>query len=386
MSGITKVRLYQNALTAPISSLGTSNAIKVVHPIISTLSGTSSVYTLANRKLSVSVIDSPGKRIVGYFEQYPTIQERCRFMIAKLETALKEDGLQKELHEFNSKLDATVMNDPEKHIKNLLAAYARFEFGPASTKWQNYPIQHIESLSGIGHRYSTSAFTEILKYLPPLILDQHGQQPIKFLELGGFSFNDSFLLARDFEKMGLRASGFTGVDIHQQGTIAARVFNKEVVKIKNYQIINEDALKYMGSISQNRNSENCVVAIRFLAVFDPISINLFFTNLGTFLRDKDVFVFNYSIFNDEAKRVGALKKFGYELREKGGMQMLFRNNIHIQTFLTKDQIGDLLQKNNLESMHSQEEQILSFEGNDLVRGQNDRYSRMTEFVIKHSPN
>ncbi len=285
MSGISKIttRLYQRVLSTSITTSFVSSALKIVRPIISTPLCISSVNTLSSRKLSTSTIDSPGRRIIEHFERYPTIPERCQFMITQVEASMREDNLHNALHEFDTMLDYAITKNPEEHLKQLLTTYAFFKFELPTTRWQNYPIQHIESLSGIGQRYSTSSFAEILKYLPTLIIDQHGEKPIKFIELGGFAFNDSFLLARDFEKKGLRASGFTGVDIHQQGILAASVFNKRVAKIKNYQIINEDAIGYMGKpMNQKKFTENCVVAIRFLAVFDPVVIRSFFQNVGTF--------------------------------------------------------------------------------------------------------
>ncbi len=68
------------------------------------------------------------------------------------------------------------------------------------------------------------------------------------------------------------------------------------------------------------------------------------------------------------------------------MHILLHKGTPIQTFLTENKIKELLEKNNLVSIRSQEEEISGFEGTDLVRGQNDRYSRKTEFVIKYNPN
>lgn len=144
-------------------------------------------------------------------------------------------------------------------------------------------------------------------------------------------------------------------------------------------------MKYIESLkNQKKITENCVVAMRFLAVFDPATIHSFFVNVGAFLRNKDIFVFNYSVFNDEARRIGA--KPGYELKENSGMYMLFCNGAHIQTFLTPNRINELLKKNSLVSVLSREEQILSLRGTDMIRGQEDPYSRKTEFVIKYNPN
>ncbi|MBS0627962.1 MAG: hypothetical protein JSS09_07110 [Verrucomicrobia bacterium] len=129
-------------------------------------------------------------------------------------------------------------------------------------------------------------------------------------------------------------------------------------------------------------SENCIVAIRFLAVFDPNQINSFFQNMNISLKSGDIFVFNYSLSGDEARTIGAKTSSGYELKENTGVQMLFHKGDHIQTFLTKNFIEQLLAKTGFEIVLERAEQILDTRGTDLVRGQNDPYPRITVFVVK----
>jgi hypothetical protein len=362
---------------SPTSTMVTKAACSVIPILFQSLS---SSINWSKRNLSTVTTDSPGARIIRYFEEHPSIQERSQFMIKQLTKRLspeENDAFQIQLH--TDKIDQY----SDRHLMRVLAACARGTFRSAPrTKWEAFPMRDIESIPGIGHKYSTSSFIEILNYLPDLILELQGTEPIKILELGGFGFNDSFLLIRDLEKKGILIDSFIGVDINQQGTIAASTFNEHVAKIKSHQIINKDVFRYIKEDAIKGLSENCVVAIRFLAVFQPDQINSFFHDMNTSLKIGDVFVFNYSLFGNEAKRVGSKTASGYRLEERSGAQMLFLRDDHMQTFLTKDFIKKLLVKNGLEMIVEKEEEILGGNGTDIIRGQHDCYPRITVFAIK----
>jgi hypothetical protein len=324
--------------------------------------------------MSSPALQTPGSRIASYFLQYKTKQERCHFMNEHLLDKLSPK--QKEVFQTYN-----IISEKDKLI-TLLATHAEIRFSDQPvTRWSRYPILDIEAIAGIGQRYSTPAFSKVVSLLPQVIkTTSKNQKSSSFLELGGFGFNDFYNAIQPFEQTGIQIDSFTGVDIHQQGIIAADLFNQKVAKIANHTLICQDAFAYLSqAIKTKQHKENCMVAIRFLAVFSPSQIEVFFKQIKALLKSGDIFVFNHTLPSDIVYKIGNKNSKGYSLQTYDDMPMLFHNGEHIQTFLSPKVISDLLQKNDLKAILTTEEEIIP-QGNSSIRRGFDAYSRATIFA------
>ena len=138
-------------------------------------------------------------------------------------------------------------------------------------------------------------------------------EAIRVFEFGGFAFKDAFLLLENWENAKLNIQEYTGIDVHKKGIIAATSFNKEYTKHPNLNFVYCDAVSFL----QERRSDHLldrkiILAIRFLSAVEPGLGSAFIEAASAFMRNDDMLIFNYTIFNDEARLIGSRDGFKLE--------------------------------------------------------------------------
>jgi hypothetical protein len=258
---------------------------------------------------------------------------------------------------------------------------------PSDNHWITYPIEDAECLPGYGNRYSSPSAALIHDNLPSLLknLDKHSTS---IVEIGGFTFNDLFLLYKFLTESGIQIPKLIGIDVNQHGKIAAEKFNEEIAKIEDFQIHLCDASIFLSKYT-NSEQHKLLIALRFLAVLKPEQVFSFFQHVQAFLKKDELFIFNYSEHNEESEKMQ--KKPGWTItRGEGnfqGIHVLKKNDVHMQTVFENrvfenPESSDLLKNFDFQLVHSQRLENPGCKGTDHSRGQLDSYQRVLMFTLK----
>lgn len=249
------------------------------------------------------------------------------------------------------------------------------------SRWGDYPIADVESLPGCTNRFSSAVAEEAFNFIASLLTSgyAHMSPPSSIIEIGGFGFSDAFLFMDSLEKQGTKLPEYKGIEIFQKGIVAANIFNQQIAK-RNFSCIHGSADSALAGelMETHKDKMKILVALRFISAIQANEVISFFKAVSKFMKEGDVFVFNYTEYNQAALRVG--NRRGYSLVEgEEGVYMLMQekdgNRTHIQTFFTQSAIADLLTMSHLVQVDVVTSDNLGPSGNETSRGQHDPYTR-----------
>lgn len=281
---------------------------------------------------------------------------------------------------------------PNGSLEYTLNAYnALIEAFPPSTelmnsygKWATYPVKTSDALAGGTHKFSSNVSKAVCTELPRLLTNLYGAEyRPSIIEIGGFGFNDTFLLQRSMEREGIHSEEHIGIDIHHGGKLTAEIFNEDVAQVPDFHIKLQGASSALDELlSTHQEKDKVLIALRFLATLQPQEIAPFFSSIGRLMSPRSVIIINYTLrdsktdfFESELK-----KEEGFSLKtELPGIHVLRQGDEHLQTLMDEKTMHELVEKNELRIIGSRS--IMPIASSD-VRPSIDQHTRVLLALLK----
>lgn|GEM_PF-4951414 len=237
------------------------------------------------------------------------------------------------------------------------------------TRWQHYPLKE-HSLPGLDLKFSSQAPQILARRIAPIIKHIVAGRRLQVYEVGGLASKDSFAIEENWRKIGLSLDSYTGIDIHKGGVLVANAFNRWYTRNPQFKFILSNSSSFLRSQQTTSSLPKILLAFRFLSAIKPKEGVVFFQDVKQFLKDGDLLVFNYTIYNPEAEKTSKKAPFFIErqkifsnfddrspqievgklnprnsmssLREVGPVCSLYKQGIHLQTFWPDHVVRHLL--------------------------------------------
>jgi hypothetical protein len=371
-----------------------SSYLKIIGPSSTSLLSDFSYSSFLRRKISMSYSCTrsfttrlPGRwqeRLINYYKE----DKKPENYYEDLTKILLKNLEDKERLDFFEKKGLPIFKNSQEDVEYVLELLKYFFPEPMQpqagekNRWANYKIVKFEALTGSSHTYSSPSAAYIADQLSKAILHMKYPMPPSIIEVGGMCHNDAFLFNLHLAKEGVNIHDYTGIDIHP-GIQLANLFNRYVVQADHIKFMHEKAdlaLKKLFECSHERNK--AIIAIRFLSAIEPQDMLAFFKSTSRLMKENDLFIFNYTTYDENIKRMAGSKSFSLAKEKVGDMFLTVvkrKEGHHVQTAFTSVQIDNLMSMHGLKRMD-----VIQVDKNIAgVRREFDPYARIVVASVKH---